>query len=366
MADVTAAGLGKLTVAVLKERLAERGLETKGLKADLVSRLAESLQKVRVGMAGRHVGVVLARPDTCRGWRLCAHQEAAAGPGATPAVAANPGPPADDPDALPDSAAEPEARREEPEGAPSEQPLPAEPVSVTAQAAPPPAPPPQELPPAPTAEPPAEREAVKRKEAPAQEAALDAVATEAEPPAAKRAREEEPAPEAAATAAVFVEGLVRPFTNSGLKTLLASCGGVFDESADFWLAPIKNMAVAVYQTAEQAAATIAALNGKEWPVGQGNRLRVRHIPVTDARRAIAAGSMAPVSAKAAAPAPRGGDGRGAAAAAAAGPAKTLESLFKKTQATPRIFWLPVSEEQAARRKAHMAQAKAGPTQGAYA
>ena len=258
---------------------------------------------------------------------------------------------------LPESAAEPETRREEPEGAPSEQALLEVPVSVTAQAAPPPAPPPQVAPPA--AEPPAEREAVKRKEAPAQETTL---ATEAQLPAAKRAREEEPAPEVAATAAVFVEGLVRPFINSGLKSLLASAGGVFDESADFWLAPIKNMAVAVYQTAEQAAATVAALNSREWPVGQGHRLRVRHIPVTDARGAIAVGSMAQAPAKAAAPAPRGGDGRGAAAAAAAaGPAKTLETLFKKTQATPRIFWLPVSEEQAARRKAQLAQA--GPTQG---
>jgi apoptotic chromatin condensation inducer in the nucleus len=157
---------------------------------------------------------------------------------------------------------------------------------------------------------------------------------------------------------VFVEGLVRPFTNSGLKTLLASAGGVFDDTADFWLAPIKNMAVAVFQTAEQAAATVAALNGKEWPVGQGHRLRVRHITVTDARRAIEVGSMTPAPSKAAAPAPRGGDAGGAAAAAAAaGPAKTLETLFKKTQATPRIFWLPVGKEQAARRMAQLAQAK---------
>jgi hypothetical protein len=72
MADVTAAGLGKLTVAVLKERLAERGLETKGLKADLVARLAEALQKVRASMAGRRQGAVFAHPDTRRGTRLCA------------------------------------------------------------------------------------------------------------------------------------------------------------------------------------------------------------------------------------------------------------------------------------------------------
>lgn len=369
MAEVTADSLGKLTVAVLKERLAERGLDTKGLKAALVARLVEALQKVRIRMDASHPGAVLLRPDTRRVWRLPALQESADPSGAEAEPGAKPDPPAG-PDVVPEKPVEPEARQEEPEGAPSEQLLQEEPA-VTAQATPPPppAPPPEDVPPAPpVAQPPAEREAAKRKEAPAEEACLAAVPAEAEPPAAKRAREADAAPAPEATAAVFVECLVRPFTNSGLKQLLASAGGVFDEAADFWMPPIKNMAVVVYQTPEQAASTVGALDGREWPVGQGHRLRVRHIPVTDARRAIAAGSMAPVpgNAKAASAGQHARDGRGGAAAGAGKdePAKTLETLFKKTQATPRIFWLPVSEEQAARRKAQLSEAvKAEPTHG---
>jgi len=184
----------------------------------------------------------------------------------------------------------------------------------------------------------------------------------------KKVKEEQPLPaatDAAAAAAavievseaVFVEGLVRPFTNNGLKTLLASAGGVFTD-AEFWMPTIKNMAVVVFQTVEQATATVSALQGMEWPKGQGHRLRLKCIPVADARRAIAAGSMvAKPAAVTEAAETVVGDARGGGAApvgsapAARGGAKTLDTLFRKTVAQPCIYWLPLTAAQVERRRA---------------
>lgn len=184
----------------------------------------------------------------------------------------------------------------------------------------------------------------------------------------KKMKEEQPLPAATdpaaaaaavieASEAVFVEGLVRPFTNNGLKTLLASAGGVFTD-AEFWMPTIKNMAVVVFQTVEQATATVSALQGMEWPKGQGHRLRLKCIPVADARRAIAAGSMvAKPAAVTEAAATVGGDARGGSAApvsagpAARGGAKTLDTLFRKTVAQPCIYWLPLTAAQVERRRA---------------
>ena len=199
----------------------------------------------------------------------------------------------------------------------------------------------------------------KRKAAPS-EAEMEGAST------AKKLKEEQPAATDAAAAAaavieaseaVFVEGLVRPFTNNGLKTLLASAGGVFTD-AEFWMPTIKNMAVVVFQTVEQATATVSALQGMEWPKGQGHRLRLKCIPVADARRAIAAGSMVvkPTAVTEAA-ATVGGDARGRsavpvdAAPAARGGAKTLDTLFRKTVAQPCIYWLPLTAAQVERRRA---------------
>jgi hypothetical protein len=88
--------------------------------------------------------------------------------------------------------------------------------------------------------------------------------------------------------------------------------------------------------------------------------------VADARRVIAAGSVAAAQARpggvaaaaaqaaASAAAPRAV--RAAPAPAAAAPAKTLDTLFRKTLAPPALYWLPLTEEAVARRMARDAEA----------
>jgi len=162
-----------------------------------------------------------------------------------------------------------------------------------------------------------------------------------------------------------VEGFVRPFTLPAVKALLASAGGVFDEASDFWMPQIKNLAVVVYATEAEAEATRAAVDGLEWPPSSGKRLAAHYMTVPDARRCIAAGSMAaqprpaaPAAPAAAAGATPAGRGPGGAAGGGKPGAKTLDSLFNKTVAAPALYWLPLSEEQVERKRQRAAAAAA--------
>jgi hypothetical protein len=115
-------------------------------------------------------------------------------------------------------------------------------------------------------------------------APADAATAAAAPPAAG------PPP----SCALRVGNLVRPFTLPAVKALLASAGGVFGDG-DFWMPQIKNQAVVVFDTPDQAAATREALTGLEWPKGSAKRLVAEYMALADARRVIAAGSMAPAA-----------------------------------------------------------------------
>ena len=170
---------------------------------------------------------------------------------------------------------------------------------------------------------------------------------------------------------------MRPFTLPAVKALLASAGGTFDEGSDFWMPQIKNLAIVVYASEAEAEAAHAAVDGLQWPPGSGKTLKALFMPVPDARRCIAAGSMmaaaprpaqgtAPgtaAAAAAAAAAPGGGRGAGAAAGSAPGgggraPAKTLDTLFRKTNAVPQIYYLPLTEAQVEAKRARAAAAAA--------
>ncbi|XP_077961745.1 apoptotic chromatin condensation inducer 1b isoform X2 [Gasterosteus aculeatus] len=62
---------------------------------------------------------------------------------------------------------------------------------------------------------------------------------------------------------IHVINLVRPFTLGQLKELLNRTGAVVEEG--FWIDKIKSHCYVTYATAEEAAATRAALHGVKWP-----------------------------------------------------------------------------------------------------
>ena len=178
---------------------------------------------------------------------------------------------------------------------------------------------------------------------------------------------------------------MRPFTLPAVKALLASAGGTFDEASDFWMPQIKNLAVVVYASEAEAEAARAAVDGLQWPPDSGRTLKAHFMSVPDARRCIAAGSMmaaaprpaggaapgAAAAAAAAATAPGAGRGAGAAAGSAPGgggraPAKTLDTLFRKTNALPQIYYLPLTEAQVEAKRARAAAAAPKPAAAAPA
>lgn len=104
-------------------------------------------------------------------------------------------------------------------------------------------------------------------------------------------------PPADATAALKIEKLVRPFTERALREKLAATGQV----QGLWLAPIKTHCYVVFADVTQAYATLTALHGTEWPVGNKSKLQVRFVPVDVAQVAIDTKADPPSNAAATAP-----------------------------------------------------------------
>jgi hypothetical protein len=84
-----------------------------------------------------------------------------------------------------------------------------------------------------------------------------------------------------------------------------------------------------------------------------------HVRVASPRRPAAAATAGAAAAAAAA-------AGGPSAARAAKPAKTLDTLFRKTVTTPAIYFLPVSQAQVDARRARLASAAAEGAAGAGA
>ncbi|KAG5286618.1 hypothetical protein AALO_G00016960 [Alosa alosa] len=214
---------------------------------------------------------------------------------------------------------------------------------------------------------------------------------------------------------IHVCNLVRPFTLGQLKELLNRTGTVLED--DFWIDKIKSHCFVTYASAEEAVATRTALHGVKWPQSNPKFLSVdfsqqeeldfhRGLPLAERagdeeRGVVTAGGGAVVGAgpvvapgaRARGPLPppllperdqwaereremerrertrltRKWDQQGAGGKSKERktdkkekvpeepPAKLLDDLFCKTKAAPCIYWLPLTEEQAAQRDAARAE-----------
>jgi apoptotic chromatin condensation inducer in the nucleus len=173
---------------------------------------------------------------------------------------------------------------------------------------------------------------------------------------------EVPPPRKPVSRTLFIDRFVRPFTLNQVKELLGKTG----EIEFFWMNGIKSQCYVIYKTEEQAIATREAIYNLLWPPANHSRLRAEFATEEEARRAAERseaqknGAAAPAAAAQPQPQPHAHtrpteqrDSRHRAASAPAEraapppPAKTvtLEDLFRKTQARPCIYWLPLSDDE---------------------
>uniref|UniRef100_A0AAR5P9C8 RRM domain-containing protein n=1 Tax=Dendroctonus ponderosae TaxID=77166 RepID=A0AAR5P9C8_DENPD len=78
---------------------------------------------------------------------------------------------------------------------------------------------------------------------------------------------------------LFITNLVRPFTVKQLKELLERTGKLKEDG--FWTDKIKSKCFACYETAEEAEVTRNALHGVHWPIGNGKKLIIDYSTMED-------------------------------------------------------------------------------------
>ncbi|XP_058096671.1 uncharacterized protein LOC131242198 [Magnolia sinica] len=182
------------------------------------------------------------------------------------------------------------------------------------------------------------------------------------------------------TTSLRIDHFLRPFTLKAVQELLAKTGTV----CSFWMDHIKTHCYVMYSSVEEAVETRNALYNLQWPPNGGHLLTADFVDPQEAKTRMEAPpqpSVAPSHTPTAAPStpslqpqqpflrknslnqslppppplpvsglpparerlplpsspPKNPDP----------PTLTLDDLFKKTRATPRIYYLPLSEEQVA-------------------
>lgn len=193
-----------------------------------------------------------------------------------------------------------------------------------------------------------------------------------------------------ATTSLRIDRFLRPFTLKAVQELLAKTGTV----SDFWMDQIKTHCYVTYSSVEEAVATRDALYNLQWPTNGGRQLIAEFVDPQEVKKHIEAppqspGPTTPGTQTTALPFQRQPPGPppqsrkptttsgpklpppppGPPPAAAKEmlppppplpkepepPILTLDDLFRKTKTTPRIYYLPLSEEQVAAKRADHAR-----------
>lgn len=191
------------------------------------------------------------------------------------------------------------------------------------------------------------------------------------------------------TDSLRIDNFVRPFTLKAVQELLAKTGKV----CSFWMDHIKTHCYVTFSSVEEAIETRKAVHNLQWPTNGGRCLLADFVTPQDVKSKIEAGPSKPAAAappasgagptpappavntsskppvgrqKVVAPweqaerphplsrQPPAYDRRPAATVKERAPAvadkaeppmPTLDELFRKTKATPRIYYLPLTDEQ---------------------
>ncbi|KAL2468058.1 SAFB-like transcription modulator [Forsythia ovata] len=186
------------------------------------------------------------------------------------------------------------------------------------------------------------------------------------------------------TNSLRIDNFLRPFTLKAVQELLAKTGKV----CNFWMDQIKTHCYVTYSTVEDSIETRNAVYNLQWPTNGGRLLIADFVDPEEVKQRIEAPSQSAISPVSTSPSvvpiqtpsqplqphqqgpnkqsePRHPLSRELPASGASRlherlsqapltveeevdpPIVTLDDLFRKTQATPRIYYLPLTEEQVA-------------------
>ncbi|KAG2551583.1 hypothetical protein PVAP13_9KG404900 [Panicum virgatum] len=197
-----------------------------------------------------------------------------------------------------------------------------------------------------------------------------------------------------ATTSLRIDRFVRPFTLKAVQELLGKTGSV----QNFWMDHIKTHCYVTFSSVDEAVATRDAVYNLQWPPNNGNKLVAEFVDPQEVKLKVEPPPppAAPVSPAAVArvppvqqaqvnqnvlrqsatpkeqlppPPPLAKPPMAADPAASARerlpptpkkpepPVVTLDDLFRKTQSSPRIYYLPLSEEEVAAKLAAQGKGK---------
>ncbi|GJN31646.1 hypothetical protein PR202_gn00059 [Eleusine coracana subsp. coracana] len=195
-----------------------------------------------------------------------------------------------------------------------------------------------------------------------------------------------------ATTSLRIDRFVRPFTLKAVQELLGKTGSV----QNFWMDNIKTHCYVTFSSVDEAVATRNAVYNLQWPPNNGNHLVAEFVdpqevklklepppspaapisPATASKTPTAQPAQANPSVPHQAASPREqlppppllakpptSDPASARERLPPTPKKpeppvvTLDDLFRKTQASPRIYYLPLSEEEVAAKLAEQGKGK---------
>ncbi|GJS90245.1 calponin homology domain-containing protein [Tanacetum coccineum] len=176
------------------------------------------------------------------------------------------------------------------------------------------------------------------------------------------------------TTSLRIDHFVRPFTLKAVQELLGKTGKV----VSFWMDQIKTHCYVTYESVEEATETRNAVCNLQWPVYGGKLLMADFVDPQEVKNRVdpppptpvTIPPTTPVTTQAPQPSPRlkqqqlppppslppppplatlpaPARNRATVPEKIEPPIVTLDDLFRKTRATPRIYYLPLSDEQVA-------------------
>ncbi|KAG6384419.1 hypothetical protein SASPL_155763 [Salvia splendens] len=158
------------------------------------------------------------------------------------------------------------------------------------------------------------------------------------------------------TNSLRIDHFLRPFTLKAVQELLGKTGTV----TSFWMDHIKTHCFVSYSSVEEALETRNAVYNLQWPTNGGRLLVAEFVDPQEVKSRVEAPLASP-----AAPSPTTGTAASTKGTACPGkgqaepptstplpaaekvvdpPIVTLDDLFRKTKAPPRIYYLPLSDE----------------------